>query len=160
MESPRTIFAPPEDEERIRRAVVEEALSWIGTPFVDHACLKGAGVDCGMLVYACYLAAGLDFGSLKPGYYSTQWFLGSTDEVCLNAVKVWTREVPGPPERIPKPGDIVLFKTECSNLFNHSGVVTKWPQVVHAMNVRLGVAMGDVGIDVLRTKTIKIFSPW
>ncbi len=30
-----------------RAAIVKEALTWLGTPFVYGACVKQVGVDCG-----------------------------------------------------------------------------------------------------------------
>ncbi len=42
-----------------RARIVQEALSWLGTPYRPNACLKGVGVDCMQLVMAVYEASGL-----------------------------------------------------------------------------------------------------
>ena len=39
---------------KTREEVVNEAASWIGTPVHQNAMVKGAGVDCGRLLYAVY----------------------------------------------------------------------------------------------------------
>lgn len=33
-----------------RKEIIEEADEWVGTPWQHQACVKGAGVDCAMLV--------------------------------------------------------------------------------------------------------------
>ena len=40
--------------DRRREAVIREAKSWIGTPFHHAARIKGAGVDCLMLLAEIY----------------------------------------------------------------------------------------------------------
>ncbi|MDO6044547.1 hypothetical protein Q4P48_08410 [Neisseria gonorrhoeae] len=46
-------------ETDLRARIVEEARSWLGTPYHHHAMVKGAGVDCAMLLVAVYGAVGL-----------------------------------------------------------------------------------------------------
>src|SRR6516165_2553357 len=50
-----------EAEATARAAFVAEALSWIGTPFVDCADVKGpdGAVDCAMLLTRCAVDSGL-----------------------------------------------------------------------------------------------------
>ena len=38
--------------------VIEEAKSWIGTPFIAHAQVKGDGVDCANLIQAIFYNCG------------------------------------------------------------------------------------------------------
>src|SRR5580658_3533782 len=42
-----------------REAVVSEVDTWVGTPYRGWSCVKGAGVDCGQLLYAVYRNCGL-----------------------------------------------------------------------------------------------------
>jgi hypothetical protein len=99
----RIIFTPPGDEERIRRAAVVEARTWLRTPYHHWAEMKHVGVDCAHLVLAVYRSVGLDFGAAKPGYVHPQWFQSaSPPEFLLNAGRMFAAEVPGPPERLPK----------------------------------------------------------
>jgi len=50
-------------------ALLQEVASWIGTPFHDHAGIKGAGVDCVHLALRIYQATGfLPEGLVFPDY--------------------------------------------------------------------------------------------
>ena len=42
-------------ESEQRASVIAEAMSWIGTPFRDQSDVKGAGVDCAMLLVRCFV---------------------------------------------------------------------------------------------------------
>ena len=54
----------------LRYAALEvEARAWLGTPFVPHSQIKGAGVDCVHLAAALYQAAGA-MGNFRPPAYS------------------------------------------------------------------------------------------
>ena len=116
------------DEAAQRAAVIAEARTWIGTPFHDVACVKGAGVDCAHFVHAAYTGAGI-FEDLGIERYDPQWFLHrdedlwpfpNTSEIMANAM--WalddftvengaTRLIPGshlwPRDREPQPGEAV-----------------------------------------------------
>ena len=46
-------------EQEQREAVVAEARTWIGTPWIHMAAIKGAGVDCAMLLARVYIEVGL-----------------------------------------------------------------------------------------------------
>ena len=47
---------------------VAEAESWVGTPFINQACLKGVGVDCTMLAYKSLVDSGLASGEFDVAY--------------------------------------------------------------------------------------------
>jgi cell wall-associated NlpC family hydrolase len=157
----RKIFPPREDEQRIREAVVAEAKTWLRTPFRNHAKVKGHGVDCSMLLYEVYRRAGVDFGSLEPGFYSCQWFLHSSEEIYLNAIRAYAGEVPGPPERNPKPADAMLCRyMDIGNVFNHSAIVIDWPTVIHVLDGGT-VQWANTDVDLpLKNVTKKLFSLW
>ena len=42
-----------------REQVVAEAMTWIGTKYAGWSCVKGAGVDCGQLLYGVFHNCGL-----------------------------------------------------------------------------------------------------
>lgn len=117
-------------EEAERARVVEIARSWLGTPYVSNAMVRGAGIDCAMLLVAVYRAAGHIPEELDPRPYPAQWHLHRGEEQYRNIVQMFAREVPGPPERAPLSGDVVLFKV--GRLFAHGGIVTDWPKIIHA----------------------------
>jgi cell wall-associated NlpC family hydrolase len=117
-----------------RQELVAEARSWIGTKYVHGARVKGGGVDCASFIAEVLIAAGLaDREDL--GVYSHDWFHHSQDEKYMLRL---VRHAPLTLEAVAyrslavKPGNIVLTKAARSKLYNHGGVITGWPLVVHA----------------------------
>jgi len=116
---------------RTRIEIVEEALTWVGTPFHARAAVKGAGVECGWLIFGVLR----DLGMLPQGYselnipeYSQQFWAHRDDEIYLDGiVKIGYTEISRFP---PKPADVVLVKM--GRLFAHGGIVVDWPKIVHS----------------------------
>lgn len=120
-------------EDELRQKVVEEAKSWIGTPYVSNGMIKGkrGGVDCAMFPLAVYASCGYIPKDLDPRPYPPQWHVHQNEEMYMKYVLRFAKEVPGPPEREPKPGDFIMFKI--GKVSAHGAIVTKWPLVVHAL---------------------------
>lgn len=99
-----------------RSLVVGEARKWIGTPY--HACadVKGAGVDCGMLLVRVFVDVGL-LTPFDPRPYVEDWHLHRSEELCLGFVRDRCREVPR-----PLPGDLALFRY--GRCYSHGAIVT------------------------------------
>ena len=126
-----------------RAAIVQEAKSWIGTPYRGWSCLKGMGVDCGQLVYGVYRNCGLlpmvdipkDY-CLLPGVHSSRSIL---EDLFLPHFREIT-------EAEVRPGDPVLYKTAlrvATNTpgFAHAVIVIRWPDYV----LHCCTAHGDAG---------------
>lgn len=130
----------PEKITEQRRLVVDESLSWLGTPFHYSACVKGAGVDCAHVgaTYTKILGIKLPF----PSYYSPQWHLHET--ITPNGPRFVEIYVDGLHEAgfidITKeevlPGDAVL--SLIGRTFCHGGIIVEWPYVVQAESVPAG----------------------
>jgi NlpC/P60 family putative phage cell wall peptidase len=86
-----------------REDVVREALSWIGTPFHDCACLKGVGTDCLHFAIAVYAAVGM-IEYFEPPQYSPQWFVHKDEPLFLEGIRRYAHEV-----EKPLPGDLQMF---------------------------------------------------
>ena len=108
-----------------RARIVEAARSWIGTPYVHHAMIKGAGVDCATMLVACFTEAGIVKDVVLPPY-SPQWHLHREEERYTDFIRQFLREMPGP----ALPGDVVVWKFH--KAFAHGGIVVDWPTVIHA----------------------------
>lgn len=108
-----------------RRAVVDAALSWEGTPYHHMARIKGAGVDCATLLQAVFVEAGL-IPDKPVDYYPPDWHLHRSDERYLKQVIEHAREIEG----APQPGDVALWKF--GRCFSHGAIVIKWPIIIHA----------------------------
>ena|ERR1700735_3870925 len=114
-----------------RKAVVAEALSWIGTPYRNGADLKGIGTDCGMLLVRVFVDTFVT-RPFDPRPYPSQWHLHQYAERYLGWIETFGVRVKGPDEgREPLPGDVVMFKY--GKCYAHGAIVTEWPVVVHAM---------------------------
>jgi NlpC/P60 family putative phage cell wall peptidase len=116
----------PGNEAEQRAAVVAAARSWIGTPYHHAADVKGAGVDCAMLLVRVYCDLGL-VEPFDPRPYTRDWMLHRDDERFLGFLLARAREVSD-----PRPGDVILFRF--GRCFSHGGIVA-WRDpltIVHA----------------------------
>ncbi len=137
-----------------RQAVVHEALTWRRTPFHHEAMVKGAGVDCGMLLVAVYRAAGL-IPEFTIEHYAYQWHLHRSQEKYLEYLLKFGREIP---EGEQGPGDVVIW--HMGRCFSHAAIITAWPLIIHAA-VGLGVVTDHAEANLrFQGRERKFFSPW
>jgi cell wall-associated NlpC family hydrolase len=124
-----------------REAVVAETETWIGTPYRGWSCVKGAGVDCGQLLYGVFHNSGLipEITDLPKDY---PLFIGlhraSTEYVDL--VLKFFREIP---ESEVLPGDVVVWRLTGSKSYCHGAIIKTWPDYyIHAFgdSVKAGSA--------------------
>jgi hypothetical protein len=142
--------------ERDRVCAIAE--SWIGTPFHDEACVKGAGVDCAQLLRGVFVEAGL-VAPFDTGHYSPQHFMHSPEERFLGWVQQFAHEIPQDEVR---PGDIVLYRI--CKAFAHGAIVVQpgWPEIVHAHYASRRVIRAKGTAVHLGTKILgmKFFTRW
>jgi cell wall-associated NlpC family hydrolase len=132
-----------------RDDVVEEARSWIGTPYVYRAMVKGSGVDCGLFplaIYMHFVGSPIEFEHLPDS-----WWQHTTDERYLLIVERFIKKLMIVQARRAKlpgfdRGNVALTKACGSKVFNHGGIIADWPRIVHATpdGVREVDAMQDV----------------
>lgn len=143
--------------EAARQRVIAEARSWLGTPYHHAARVKGAGVDCAMLLAEVYEKAGVvDYVDL--GYYPHDWHLHRSDERFLAKMQTQAVEIQAPPQ----PADIVVVKF--GRCFSHGAIVIDWPTCIHAY-IRLPVGYTDVLRDAIfrdgpNLREMKFFTLW
>ena len=136
-------------EEEARQAVVDEALSWTGTPYIPSGRIKGpnGGVDCLTFVAGVFEGAGI-IERLQIPHYPHDWHLHQDGELYLfgkdgtPGLLHFCREIEGQPQA----GDIVVWKF--GHCFSHAAIVTEWPMIIHAWSER------PVGPDNALTRTI------
>lgn len=120
-----------------REEAVAIAATFRGTPYVMGGYIKGAGVDCATLL-ACYLqecgfANQGDFGDVP--IYHHDWFCHAANERYMLRL---IRHAPKTLDTIcrgtvdAQPGSMALFRSVGSRVFNHGGIITKWPMMLHA----------------------------
>lgn len=135
-----------------REVVVNEAATWLGTPFHLNAHVKGAGVDCAWLLVMCYAAAGVPMPH-ELDIAQRNWHLHKDDERYITQISKWMHVV-----ETPKLGDTVLFKI--GRAYGHSAIVIQWPHVlVHVMEGD-AVRVTDATQQPLAGKPYMFFSPW
>lgn len=107
-----------------RAAVIQEALSWIGTPFHDCSCVKGAGVDCVNLTAAVFMAVGL-VPRVEIPSYKPQWFEHRDEPLFLHGIASYAHQV-----NVGLAGDIAMFNY--GRHAAHAGILVDERTIVHA----------------------------
>ena len=145
-------------EQEQRQAVLDEAALWLRTPYHHRAIIKGVGADCMTLLIACYGIVGLAPKIEAMPQYTYQYGLHDGDDVYLDHLLKYSREVPE-----PQPADVVVYKV--ARLWSHCGIVVKWPTIIHAQ-VGEGVRYAEGNKAPLafqrngKGRPIKFLSPW
>lgn len=114
-------------EESRRRALEWEANSWVGTPFHQHATLKGVGVDCVHLAAAIYIATGF-LDRFEPGHYNMDGGENGDEDRVIDWVEKSGRFARQPAG--PLIGDLLCFRN--GRWPYHVGVMISERQFVHA----------------------------
>lgn len=113
------------EEKAQRERVIACAMEWEHTPYRSNGMVKGAGVDCAMLLVAAYADAGIIPPEFDPRPYPPQWHVHRDAERYISFVLQFAHEV-----TVPLPGDVAMFKI--ARTFAHGAIVVDWPRVVHA----------------------------
>jgi cell wall-associated NlpC family hydrolase len=130
-----------------RNRIVEEARSWIGTPFHDCAGVKHHGVDCVHFLEGVFKACGFALDFSMPEY-PPQWALHRDEPKFLLGIARYAHRV----DR-PSPGDVAMFKY--GRHAAHGAIVIGIDRIVHASN-----KAGCVMEDVLRPYLARLDSYW
>jgi cell wall-associated NlpC family hydrolase len=129
--------------------IIEEAKTWLGTKYHDHARIKGGGVDCAQLLIGVFEGTGLAPDVPVPNGYSV---VVPNGEEYVDTILLYCDEIT---ENEAAPGDIVLYKT--SHGWMHSAIIVSWPDhIIHATPKR-GVISSHGIEDFLRGKPRRFF---
>ncbi len=113
--------------------------SWLGTPHVNQARVKGIGVDCGMLLIGALEDAGLiEKGAIKIAPYSNEWHLHHSEEWFLSYVKKYCIPVTETDMAI---GDFLMY--QFGRCVSHGGIYIGDNQIIHAV-IDQGVILSDL----------------
>jgi len=138
------------DEFEERQSIVEEAKTWLGTPFHHEAHVKGAGVDCGTLIAEVFERAGL-IPHVDIPHYTRDFMLHRDEEWYLSLVLEYFNEI----ATNLLPGDIVLMKN--GRLFSHGMIVVNYPLVIHASSTDKIVIYADISMLPLSGREMRCF---
>jgi cell wall-associated NlpC family hydrolase len=142
------------DEKAERARVIEVARSWLRTPYVHEAHLKGVGCDCTFIADVFEEAGLITKGDY--GHYSPQWHLHLRDERYMRGVMEHAHEIKGP----PKPGDVVMYRL--GRVMAHAGIVVDpgWPMIIHSCAKAKMVTLGYGDQGYLAHPKRLYFSVW
>jgi cell wall-associated NlpC family hydrolase len=136
-----------------RQAVIAEARTWLGTPWHHEARVKGAGVDCAMLLAEVYERAGI-IEHVEVGHYPMDWHLHRDIERIVEIVEQYAH-----PTTDPHAGDVVLFKF--GRTFSHGGIlVGENSEIIHAVR-NVGVILDEwQRVDALSQREMVFYTTW
>jgi hypothetical protein len=149
-------------EELERKAVVDEARSFVGTPFKHQAGVKGAGVDCAHLISEVYRVVGLMPAITYP-VYGRDWFRHAANEekYIVEVAKLYFREIA---ESEAGVGDWMAVKI--GRAYAHCAIITevqngKPSKGINAWPTKEKVWEVDIQQDTVFSGHLKrYFSPW
>lgn len=135
-----------------RQAVLDEAGTWLGTPWEHNAAVKGGGVDCGRFPLNVYVNCGL-VASEAVDDYPIDWALHRDEERYLQMLGRYCS-----PVGKPLPGDIVVFRFGRS--YSHGAIVRDYPLIIHALRgEKAGVVYGHALQGQLKCRERLFYSP-
>lgn len=116
----------------MRRAVVEAARGWLGTPYRHQASVRGEGADCLGLIRGVWRELVGPEPECPPPY-RPDWAEVGGEETLLAAARRWLSEIPvGRAEA----GDVVLFRMMPGCPVKHCAILTDMggpePRMIHA----------------------------
>jgi len=134
-----------------REIIVEEAKSWVGTPYHAMGKVKGAGVDCGQILIEVFGNAGI-VEKFDTGYYPIDFNMHSHEQSYFKFVEQYAHTIDK-----PKNGDIVLYKF--GRLISHSGIIVdvENKMIVHAL-MDVGVIMSQWDEGDLKDRIVGFWS--
>lgn len=140
----------------LRAVIIAEAIRWDLTPYHTHARLLGVGVDCAQLPAAVYEAADV-IPHLEPEY-SDQWMHHHDEELYLQEIKRWSREIP---VKEALPADLLVWKF--GRTFSHSGIIIEPGVIIHAWGRAGRVVRSDLATEeelkIRPCKAFTVFAP-
>lgn len=111
-----------------RHALLTEARSWIGTPYLHQASAKGAGCDCLGLVRGVWRTFCGDEPELAPAY-TPDWAERIGRETLLDAAR---RHLIERTLTEAAPGDVLLFRMGTHAPMKHAAILDEDEHIIHA----------------------------
>jgi cell wall-associated NlpC family hydrolase len=135
-----------------REEIVQEAMSWLKTPYRHMGRVRGSGVDCATFLAEVYA----NVGAIEPAvvdFYPQDWMQHNAVEryvqqIFQNGVQeLW-------PPAVPLPGDVCMWKF--GRCFSHSAIVIDWPRIIHAY-MPDGVTLDSADNTLIKHRPMRLF---
>lgn len=138
-----------EQQQRLR--VIQEAHSWLGTPYHHMGCVKGVGVDCAMILVDVYHRAGV-IPAIDPRPYPPDWHKHRDVERYLG----WLEQY-GTVTDAPQPGDVAVWRF--GRVFSHGAIIVGDNQIIHSY-LRQGCVLARMDEHMLAKRPVQFFTLW
>ena len=144
-----------------RMMVIQEAKSWINTPYIKMGRVKGAGADCFSWISETFIACGIMTREQMPTYGHDWWAHTDMEHYIFRVARFATKIAELAPYKNAdiKPATVILARLAGSKVYNHGALVTKWPRAIHAIQpcvAEIDVTRNEYWIG----KRIAVFDPW
>lgn len=117
--------------------IAAAAKTWLGTPHINAARVKGKGIDCAKLCMAAVEDAGLmPVGTIQAEGYSNEWHLHHSEEKMLEYFQQYCS-----PVDTLQPGDFLLY--QFGRCISHAAVYIGNDTVCHSY-VGHGVVLSSI----------------
>lgn len=136
-----------------RMAVVNEAMTWLTTPYHHRASIKRAGVDCAMILVEVYFNAGVVKKKPVIEDYPPDFMLHRDDERYIGWLKKYGKET-----TVPRAGDVIVW--QYGRCFSHGAIVVDYPTIIHAYKKAGMVTLDSALSDDFEGREFKIFTFW
>jgi cell wall-associated NlpC family hydrolase len=152
-----------------REQVVAEAMKWIGTPYHKNGRIKYVGIDCSTFLFCVYRNCGIVPRGMEGIFEDERivpvgedWFCHTDEEKYMKLVIKHAHKVAESvcyPCVKALPGNLVLTRAVGSRLYNHGGIVLKWPRILHALDPCVEEASAATH-RLWDHQIIAVFDPW
>jgi len=131
-----------------RSKVREVAMSWVGTPYLERAQVKGkrGGVDCATFLVGVFVELGL-IPFFVPPFYTGQEPINNPSETYFKTLLRYMSEIPVESEL--QPGDVLMYKIPGACSCGHSILYIGNNEVVHAW------PQGGVRLDLMSRRVFR-----
>lgn len=119
-----------------RQHIIDEAMTWLGTPWHHNALLKGVGVDCAQFLIGVYAGVGA-VPNITTGWYPRDWHLHRNEPMFLNFLRQYAD-----PVEDGKKGDIAMWRFGRHPA--HGSIVIDETHIIHAFRDEKAVVITDL----------------
>lgn len=133
-----------------QQKVLDEARTWLGTPWHHEGAVKGAGVDCAMLLLRVFVEVGA-IPEFDPRPYPIDHMMHSGDERFLGWLNRHADEVT---DAEPQVADVIVYKV--GRCYSHGAIVEQWPHIIHAFRDERAVVLSRFDVGRLVGKPFKL----
>lgn len=135
----------------MREKIITEARTWLGTPYLHQASLRGTGCDCLGLIRGLWRTLiGPEPEPMRP--YSADWAEAAGEETLLAMCEKYFHRADTDHIRA---GDILVFRFRENAIAKHVGIALDGQRMIHAHD---GACVAEVAIGAWRRRIVAAFA--